>query len=335
MAFALVLASCYIPITPVIWTGAEKSTIETAIAGVSQVEITNIFSDLNIVRHVTESTAIELGVVENDIMTRFASYGLATQSVPVTISRVDTWDPVDEKNVPIEGTFTMNNLIATRTGTNPSLDPVLVTAHWDSMPQGVGMNDNGSGCAGVLEIARVLQGLNLKRTVIFILFAFEEEDFGGSQAYIKDMTVDPHVVINLEMIGYTAAVQNVLPLMDVLLGWPRVGDFIGVVGSDFAKDLALSFCVVADAFVPGLPTNTISADANLQNNPLFTDFMRSDHISFWERGIPAIMVTDTSFLREGSSYHTPQDTAAEIDMDFLERVIKAAAALTALEAGLQ
>jgi hypothetical protein len=334
LVFALLLATCYTPVIPIIWTAAEKAAIDAAIALVSQTEIDSIFTDLNIIRHVTESSAAELLVVENAIMNRFTTYGLTTRKVPVTVSRVDRWDPVEKKNVPVTGTFTMNNLIAKRAGTDPGLEPVLVTAHWDSVPQTVGADDDISGCAGVIEIARVLQGVSLKRTVFFILFALEEDDYAGSQAYIKTMTRDPHVVINLDMIGFTSPVQNALPMMDVLLGWPAVGNFIGVVAADFSKDLALSYCVVAEAFVPALPSSTIGVDANLQNNPLVTDFMRSDHTSFWELGVPSIYLTDTSFLREGSRYHTVEDTVDKLDMAFLRRVIKATAALTALEAEL-
>ncbi len=332
----LLLAACSSPLTPVTWTPAQKAAIDAAIASVDPVQIGNFLTDptVNIKRHVTEATPGELAAAEATIMGLFSGYGLSTQSVPVTLTRVDSWDPVSQENVAVTGTFTMNNLIATKAGTDTSLAPVLVTAHWDSMPQTVGMDDNGSGCAGVLEIARVLQGLSLERTVVFILFAFEEEDMGGSHQYVSSMTVDPHMVIDLEMIGFTSAVQNALPLTDVLLSFPTVGNFIGVVASDFSKDLGLSFCTVADAFVPDLPTYMIGADANLQNDPLLTDFMRSDHIAFWEKGVPAIMVTDTSFLREGTPYHTAQDTFAKLDLPYLVNVTKTAAALTILAAGL-
>lgn len=334
---AVMLAACTDVIQVTDWTKAEKATIETAIAGVSVTEINSIFADMNIVRHVTESSPTDLFAVENAIQNRFASYGLATTSVPVTMGRVEGWDPdagTDGENVAIDGTFVMNNLVAVRPGTEPELPPVYVTTHWDSMPQTVGMDDNASGCAGALEVARVLQGLSLRRSVVFVLFGFEEDEMGGSMAHVRDMTADPKVVINLEMIGFTSPVQNALPLTDVLLEFPTVGDFIGIVASDNSKNLGLSFCTVADEFVPGLPTYYIGAAATLQNNPLLTDFMRSDHIAFWEQGIPAIMVTDTANLRDGTPYHTEEDTLDKIDIPFMVNVIKAVAALTCLEAEL-
>jgi Zn-dependent M28 family amino/carboxypeptidase len=302
--------------------------------------VNSIFADMNIIRHVTVSSAAELQVVETAILNRFASYGLTTSAVPVTVNRVEKWvhtpgaEPHVGENVPVEGTFQMNNLVAVRPGTDPDLAPIVVTTHWDSMPQTVGMDDNASGCAGALEIARVLQGLTLRRTVIFVLFCFEEDDMGGSAAYAAGITKTPKAVINLEMIGYTSPVQNALPLTDVLLQFPAVGDFIGVVASDFSRNLGLSFCTVADEFVPELPTYYIGADATLQNNPLLTDFLRSDHISFWAQGIPSIMITDTANLRDGTPYHTPYDTVDKIDIPFMINVIKAAAALTCLEAEL-
>ena len=86
--------------------------------------------------------------------------------------------------------------------------------------------------------------------------------------------------------------------------------------------------------MPSLPTYYIGADAALQNNPLLTDFMRSDHISFWEKGIPSIMVTDTANLRENTPYHTPEDTMDKLDIPYMIDVIKAVAALTCIEAEL-
>jgi hypothetical protein len=338
VTIVVVLAACSSPLTPVTWSSAQKTVIETAIANVDSAEISGILADMNLVRHVTESSAAELLIVENAILNRFGSYGLSTASVPVTVTRVDSWDPSADgggANTPVTGTFTMNNLVATRSGTNTALAPVYVTTHWDSMPQTVGMDDNASGCAGALEVARALQGLNLERTVVFVLFAFEEDDMGGSVAYVRGMTENPKAVINLEMIGFTSEVQNALPLTDVLLTFPSVGDFIGVVASDASRSLGLSFCTVASEFVPTLPTYFIGADAAIQNNPLLTDFLRSDHIGFWEQGIEAIMVTDTANLREGTPYHTADDTAATLDLPYMVNVIKVVAALTCLEAGLQ
>ena len=125
------------------------------------------------------------------------------------------------------------------------------------------MNDNATGCAALVQIARVLQGADLERTVIFAFFAFEEDAFVGSVAYVDDMAIDPAYVINLEQIGFTSEVQNPLPLSDLLLEFPLVGDFIGIVASDFSKGLELSFVAVASEFVPDLRTYQIGADANL------------------------------------------------------------------------
>jgi len=334
VAVLFALSTCGSPLAPVRWTDAQKTTIAAAIDLVSETEATNILTDLAVFRHVTEATPAELTAVEDLIMNRFDSYGLTTERVPVTLSRVDAWDPALEAIVSVTGTFTMNNLIATRPGTDSSLPPVYVTTHWDCAPNTVGADDNGSGVVGALETARVLQGLTLERDVVFVLFAFEEDDFGGSEPYVSNLTTAPKSVLNLEMIGFTSPVQTGLPLGDILLDFPAVGDFIGVVAADFSRNLGLSFCTVANEFVPTLPTYMIGADAALQNNPLLTDFLRSDHISFLARGMNAIMITDTADLRGGAPYHTPDDTMANIDFPFMVKTIKVVAALTALEAGL-
>ena len=127
----------------------------------------------------------------------------------------------------------MDNLIWTKPGTDPSLAPVFVTAHWDSVPMGPGANDNGSGCACLIEIARVVEALNLnfRRTVVLIMFAMEEENLAGSAYYAAHMTSHPALVLNLDMIGYTAARETLYPLSDVLLDFPSTGDFIAVLAS--------------------------------------------------------------------------------------------------------
>ncbi len=330
---ALLAAACSVPLQPLTWTDAQKATIATAVSGVTTADLNTILTDpaISIVRSVTATSQAQLDAAKAALIGYFPA-GVTTQTVPVTVDRAWTWDGT--ANGWAAGPFTMDNIIGTRLGTDTSLAPVLVTAHWDSMPQTVGMDDNASGCAGVLEVAKVLQGLPLKRTVVFVLFSFEEGGLSGSTAYAAAMTSSPSVVIDLEMIGYTNAVQNPLPLTDVLLSFPSVGNFIGVVASDFSKNLGLSFCTTAAQFVPTLPTYYIGADANLQNNPLLTDFLRSDHTPFWARGVPAIMVTDTSFLRGGTAYHTAGDVLSTLDMPFLTSVVQATAALTILEAGL-
>ena len=334
--FAFVsLIDCDVPLSLASWSESQEVSVSSVVDLVSTSQLQSVMTEMDLIRHVSISTDVELADIAETLASRLSSHGLTTTRVPVTANYVSYWDPVGEVSYDVPGPHTMDNIVAVRPGTNPDLAPILVTAHWDTIPISVGMNDNASGCAGVIETARVLQSATLERTVIFVLFAFEEDEFVGSAAYVESMDATPKAVINLEQIGFTSPVQNALPFTDVLLEFPTVGDFIGIVASNEAKNLGLAFASIADAFVPELPTYYIGADATLQNNPLLTDFFRSDHISFWEREIPALMITDTSFLREGNFYHQPEDTIDNIDFTFMTNVVRATVALVSIEAGIQ
>ncbi len=251
-----------------------------------------------------------------------AIFSLSTQSVTVVHPRFAT--------LPL----TMDNLIWTKPGTDPLLAPVFVTAHWDSVPYGPGANDNGSGCACLIEIARVIEALNLdfRRTVVLVMFALEEENLAGSAYYTSHMTSYPALVLNLDMIGYTAASETLYPLSDVLLDFPSTGDFIAVLASRPASRAGLTWTRAASDFVPNLKYYLAVCDSNVSNDPLMSEVMRGDHASFWPYGVPAIMCTDTAGFREGSPYHTADDTPAHIDFTFLLSNIKATFADLCIEA---
>lgn len=335
VAFVVVLlaAACRAPFTPTDWTSTQESTIAQAIDKVSEAEIRSIFADIDGVRHVTVA-GDNLSVYESRIVSRFRALDLTTSTAPVTIGSALHWTEELDRITYVYGEFTMNNIIADRTGTDPSLAPILMTGHWDSVPTGPGINDNGSAIACLLEAGRVLQGVSLKRTIRFILFAFEEEGLHGAYAYATSMDRTPHAVINLDTIAFTSPQENVLPLTDVLLGFPTTGDFIGVFATDFSGDVGMDYCRAADSFVPTLKYYFALSDNNFANNPFLTDLLRSDHTPFWEQRIPAVFITDTAELRVGSPYHTVEDTIESIDFPFMIDVIKAAIATLCLQAGV-
>lgn len=337
MVGAFIVGGCHSPFSPVEWTTDQEAKIALAIYQVAETEIRSVLSDLDGIRNVT--VAPDLSAYESAITSRFDSYGLQTDSMPVSAEVLWTWDETDGSHT-TQNSFTMNNLIAMKLGTDPSLAPVLITAHWDTVANTTGLNDNASGTAGVLEAARVLQGLSFKRTIIYVLFAFEEDWFLGSQAYVDTLDQAPHAVVNLEMIGFTSEIQNSLPITGNLIDFPvpssdaipRTGDFILIVGNNEAKNLGLDFCRIADAFTPDLKYYFLSTDQQVGNNPFLGDLQRSDHNPFWGLSAPAVMITDTADFREGTPYHTPEDTIDKIDFPFMINVIKASIATVCLQA---
>jgi aminopeptidase YwaD len=324
-AALLFSSSCSDFITPTRATPAQRDKINQGLALISIPSIGGFLTDLTVngPRHPTYKT--EMDAYQALLEGYFTSYGVYSfSSQPVTVA--------NPRFAP--GPISMNNLIWTKVGTDPSLAPVLVTAHWDSVPWGPGANDNGSGCACLIEIARVISALHLsfRRTVVFVMFALEEEGMPGSAYYAAHMTQYPALVLNLDMLGYTSAHETLVPLSDVLLNFPSTGDFIGVLASRPAARAGLTWIRAADDFVPELKYYFAICDSNVSNDPLMSEVMRGDHASFWPYGVPAIMCSDTAEFREGSPYHTAADTPAHIDFDFLLANVKATFADLCIEA---
>ncbi len=191
------------------------------------------------------------------------------------------------------------NLIAELPGkTNPN-EIILIGAHYDSAPGTPGANDNGSGTAALLEIARQLQGKPIARTIRFVAFANEEPPYFqrrgamGSLVYAqacRQRNDDLKAVISLETMGFYTdepMSQKYPPLLAAL--YPSVGNFVGCVSNIESRDLLIQtakslkkHCEV-DVQYSALP-------AELEGVGW------SDHWSFWQYDYPAIMVTDTAFF---------------------------------------
>jgi aminopeptidase YwaD len=127
-------------------------------------------------------------------------------------------------------------------------------------------------------------------------------------------------MVSLEMLGYCDHRRNTQQLPKPLKGlYPDTGNFIAVIGNQNSNRL-LEVFVGGMRQVEGLPVEWLTVPANgefLQATRL------SDHSPFWDAGYPALMVTDTSFLRN-PHYHLASDTLDTLDMEFLHRVAEGA-----------
>ena len=220
------------------------------------------------------------------------------------------------------------NLIASRLGSFRD-GQVLVVAHYDTVPNSPGADDNASGVAGLLEAAEAVARHRFKHDLIFVAFALEEYGNPGSLRYVeqaKACGVTIAGVFDLEMIGYTGPIQAPPPGIQA----PAKGDFIGVVGNRRSEELVSFFKETAAMVVPSLPVQALVVEGNGENLPLVR---QSDHAPFWDAGYPAVMITDTAFLRN-PHYHLPTDTLDTLDLSFLQQVTAATAASAALLAGL-
>lgn len=228
------------------------------------------------------------------VQSELESYGYPVELQPVTF-----------------GGDTFPNIVATQEGTTCPERVFVVGAHYDSVPDAPGADDNASGVAGMLEIARALADTPLPATVWFVGFAMEENGLVGSYNMAQDaQTAGTPIVgmMSLEMIGYTRA----------------DGDFIVVLGNTASVRLTDSARRANEQDVPELPMAIVNLLGNGEEQP---DSRRSDHAPFWDAGYQAVIVTDTANFRN-PNYHQPSDTLDTLDLPFATNVTKAMLATT-------
>lgn len=223
---------------------------------------------------------------------------------------------------------TGTNVIGLRRGTSKPYERVLISAHYDSVPNCAGADDNGTGVAGTLEAARVLSLRPHARTLVVACWDEEERGLIGSSAYAaRARAAGDDIVIALvfEMIGYRSTEPNSQqsdPTLEAV--FPDAGAQIAA--NDYRGDFALvvndesATTAVTDlqatAATVGLPVVNISLLAPLKAS--IDDLRRSDHAPFWDADYPALFITDTANFRN-PHYHCPAagaDVLADIDYDF-------------------
>jgi Zn-dependent M28 family amino/carboxypeptidase len=207
-------------------------------------------------------------------------------------------------------------------GATAATPTLVIGAHYDSADDAPGANDNGSGSAAVLELARLLKDVPLTdKRLRLVLFVNEEPPYDrtpdmGSYRYAKSLKDAGEKVIgmiSLETIGaFSDAPGTQKYPFPFDLIFPNVANFVAFValpgGRTFLHDVVGSFR--SHAQFP-----TIGGTA-----PDFVDGIGwSDHWSFWMFGYPAIMVTDTALFRY-RHYHQATDTPDKVDYDKLARI---------------
>ena len=225
------------------------------------------------------------------------------------------------------GTYTMNNIVATRPGRGPNRDQFyLLVAHYDSISSKTkgwqqqwrtmpapGASDNASGVAILLEVARLVRNLDLDYSIRFIAFSGEELFLYGSKHYchqIKSETAD------------LSADQIIGVLNFDLIGHDQDGNLdIHVVYDERSQWLANAFKTVNQKY-------EFPLDLRLQYNP---SFIYSDHSPFWEIGIPAVLLSEESSFESTESIeyiHSQADNMDKITDSLGELAVKLAVATT-------
>ncbi|MBI5207228.1 MAG: M28 family peptidase [Candidatus Firestonebacteria bacterium] len=207
-----------------------------------------------------------------------------------------------------------HNIIAIKKGDEHSDKIVVVGAHYDTVTDTPGADDNASGVAVLLEISRLFSKMKTDKTIKFIAFVNEEPPFFRSKlmgSYVASKIAfekreDIFAMICLEMVGYFTPVpdsQHYPPFLSFF--YPSCGNFITIVGNissgSLVSQLKEKFKKYSD-----FPVESISAFKWLPG----IDF--SDHLNYWENGYKAVMITDTAFYRN-PNYHKSCDTPETLD----------------------
>ena len=214
------------------------------------------------------------------------------------------------------------NLVAMRTGADLSKPRLCVGAHLDSRPETPGADDNASGVAAMLEIARLLGQAwpaDAQWELELVAFDLEENGMLGGVEHARvcrERGVELPGMISLEMLGYCDHRPKSQQLPRSLIGhYPETGNFIAVIGNQNSTSLIEGFRRGA-VQVATLPIETLQVPSN---GDLLQATRLSDHSPFWDAGYPALMITDTSFLRN-PHYHRGSDTIETLDIHFLRQV---------------
>ncbi len=214
------------------------------------------------------------------------------------------------------------NLIAEKRGSIDSNKIIVIGAHYDTVPGSPGADDNATGVAAMLELARIFSESNAPYTIRFVAFANEEcpgmdQKNMGSYAYAascRERKENIIAMLSLEMLGCYSEVEGSQHYPEPFnLFYPTKGNFIGFVGNTASKKLVKQ--VIAEfRKTTQFPSEGVAAPDSIR------DISRSDHWGFWQFGYPALMVTDTSNFRY-PHYHTSKDTPDRLDFERFTRVV--------------
>ena len=203
---------------------------------------------------------------------------------------------------------------------------LIIAAHYDTVQGSPGADDNASGLAVMLEVARCVREIPLTRELRFIGFCLEEEDLLGSLAYASSLRGSKQQLqgaIILECVGYARSDDNSQRApRGVPITVPSIGNFLGIVGNTASRELTTTVEVSMRRGIGELKTVSLLVPGN---GELLPDTRRSDHAAFWHYGYPAVMLTDTAEFRN-PNYHASSDTLETLNLTFMQQVVLAVTA---------
>lgn len=200
---------------------------------------------------------------------------------------------------------------------------IIVGAHYDVCGEQDGADDNASGVAGILELARLLKDDTLKYRIDLVAYTLEEPPFFatenmGSYVHARSLheaKVPVKGMISLEMIGYFSDAPNSqrYPLGFLKWFYGNKGNYITLVQKSLCGSFAKEYKQLA------FEQNSI-ATKSIRAPSFFGGLDLSDHRNYWQFGYDAIMVTNTSFYRN-ANYHKTEDVLGNLDIPKMGLVI--------------
>lgn len=299
-----VLKSTFAPEIPIVVTNFQPSE-----ALALTVEQTQLLDNVQALAQ-PRSTPAQKALTRRYITEQLQSYGLVPEDQPY---RHPVTDSVETGGI---------NIVATLPGSDPEAGTFVVGGHYDGAGNSPGADDNGSAIATLLEIARLFSALDytFPATLQIVFFDQEEQQpdgsgLLGSLAFTQEPGNLDNVkgAIILEMIGYACRTPGCqrypqgLPVTNL----PETGDFLAVLGLADHTQLIGAFMGSAQSNWPTVMSLPIPKPVL----NMLPDLLRSDHAPFWEKEIPAVMVTDTANFRN-TNYHTLRDTPDTLDVPF-------------------
>jgi Peptidase family M28 len=226
------------------------------------------------------------------------------------------------------------NVIGTKLGFSKPTERVVLSAHYDNVGRCPGADDNASGVAAILEGARVLTSARFDRTLVVACWDEGENGQLGSTAYARAanrLEGKLRLVVALESVGYANAQPDTQQIPEgfeqlfpdqalAMLDHDYRADFLTVVADRRTMDFARSVVEHGGRFDLGVHILRLTDRIKFKQQ----DLHRSDHVSFWNEGLPAILLTDTGPFRNpriGCKRGT--DGPDSLDYEFASRVTRA------------
>jgi len=209
------------------------------------------------------------------------------------------------------------NLVLRLPGQRSELEPILVGAHYDGPLHSIGADDNASGVAALLELAQRWAVRPPRRPVWLVAFDQEEWGMVGSGVLARELQQAGQrlqLMVSLEMLAFTSDEQS-YPHEAMRAVYGNRGDFIALVAN---AGSALMLPGLARAMGRHVSTKVLPVPDGGRAIP---DVRLSDHSPFWDAGYNALMVTDTSFMRN-PHYHQMSDTIDTLDLPFFASVVE-------------